>query len=58
MANGALGGSGLIGAGGGGFLTYAPHTKKPRPRQALREKGLQELRFRFDFEGTKAVAQN
>jgi D-glycero-alpha-D-manno-heptose-7-phosphate kinase len=24
----------------------------------MREKGLQEVRFRFDFEGTKVVAQN
>ena len=56
MANGALGGK-LIGAGGGGFLMFYAHDKK-RLRHALREKGLQELRFRFDFEGTKVVAQN
>jgi hypothetical protein len=24
----------------------------------MREQGLQEVRFRFDFEGTKVVAQN
>ena len=56
MAHGALGGK-LIGAGGGGFLMfYAANQQKVR--HAMREKGLQEVRFRFDFEGTKVVAQN
>jgi D-glycero-alpha-D-manno-heptose-7-phosphate kinase len=56
MANGALGGK-LIGAGGGGFLMfYAANNEKLR--HAMREKGLQEVRFRFDFEGTKVIAQN
>ena len=54
MANGALGGK-LIGAGGGGFLMFYAGNKK-RLRNAMREKGLQEVRFRFDFEGTKIVA--
>jgi len=53
MANGALGGK-LIGAGGGGFLMfYAPD--KVRIRKAMRERGLQEVRFRFDFEGTNVL---
>ena len=56
MANGALGGK-LIGAGGGGFLMFYAGDKT-RLRHALREQGLQEVRFRFDFEGTKVVAQN
>jgi D-glycero-alpha-D-manno-heptose-7-phosphate kinase len=56
MANGALGGK-LIGAGGGGFLMFYAGEKQ-RLRHAMREKGLQEVRFRFDFEGTKVVAQN
>jgi len=56
MANGALGGK-LIGAGGGGFLMFYAGDKK-KLRQAMREKGLQEVRFRFDFVGTKVVAQN
>jgi D-glycero-alpha-D-manno-heptose-7-phosphate kinase len=56
MAEGALGGK-IIGAGGGGFLMFYAHDKK-RLRHAMREKGLQEVRFRFDFEGTKVVAQN
>jgi D-glycero-alpha-D-manno-heptose-7-phosphate kinase len=56
MQNGALGGK-LIGAGGGGFLMFYARDKT-RLRHALRTKGLQEVRFRFDFEGTKVVAQN
>jgi D-glycero-alpha-D-manno-heptose-7-phosphate kinase len=55
MANGALGGK-LIGAGGGGFLMFYAKDKA-RLRQALREKGLKEVRFRFDFEGTKILNQ-
>jgi D-glycero-alpha-D-manno-heptose-7-phosphate kinase len=56
MANGALGGK-LIGAGGGGFLMFYAGDKQ-KLRHAMREKGLKEVRFRFDFEGTKVVAQN
>jgi D-glycero-alpha-D-manno-heptose-7-phosphate kinase len=56
LANGAIGGK-LIGAGGGGFLMFYAGDKK-RLRHAMREKGLQEVRFRFDFEGCKVVAQN
>jgi D-glycero-alpha-D-manno-heptose-7-phosphate kinase len=55
MQNGALGGK-LIGAGGGGFLMFYADDKK-RLRHAMREQGLQEVRFRFDFEGSKVVAQ-
>ncbi len=56
MAHGALGGK-LIGAGGGGFLMFYA-ADKTKLRHAMREKGLQEVRFRFDFEGTKVVTQN
>ncbi|MBC8074681.1 MAG: galactokinase [Chloroflexales bacterium] len=55
MANGALGGK-LIGAGGGGFLMFYA-ADKARLRHALAGAGLKEVRFRFDFEGTKAVIQ-
>jgi D-glycero-alpha-D-manno-heptose-7-phosphate kinase len=55
MANGALGGK-LIGAGGGGFLMFYAGDKT-KLRHAMRAKGLKEVRFRFDFEGTKVVAQ-
>ncbi len=55
MANGALGGK-LIGAGGGGFLMFYAKDKA-RLRHAMRERGLTEVRFRFDFEGTKILNQ-
>lgn len=55
MANGALGGK-LIGAGGGGFLMFYADDKA-RLRHVMREKGLTEVRFRFDFEGTKILNQ-
>ena len=53
MTSGALGGK-LIGAGGGGFLMFYAEDKA-RLRHAMRTAGLKEVRFRFDFEGTKLV---
>ena len=53
-AHGALGGK-LIGAGGGGFLMFYAEDKT-RLRAALRQAGLREVRFRFDFQGTRVVA--
>lgn len=55
LANGALGGK-VIGAGGGGFLMFYA-ADKVKLRRALREKGLMEVRFRFDFEGTRILNQ-
>jgi D-glycero-alpha-D-manno-heptose-7-phosphate kinase len=55
MENGALGGK-LIGAGGGGFLMFYA-ADKTKLRHAMRATGLTEVRFRFDFEGTKVVIQ-
>jgi D-glycero-alpha-D-manno-heptose-7-phosphate kinase len=50
---GAIGGK-LVGAGGGGFLMfYAPEPAKVRA--AMAEAGLEEVRFRFDFDGTRVV---
>jgi D-glycero-alpha-D-manno-heptose-7-phosphate kinase len=54
MGNGALGGK-LIGAGGGGFLMFYAGDKT-RLRHAMREQGLKEVRFRFDFEGTRVIS--
>ena len=54
--NGALGGK-LIGAGGGGFLMFYAEDKS-QLRHAMREAGLTEVRYRFDFEGTKVVVQS
>ena len=56
MANGALGGK-LIGAGGGGFLMFYA-ADRTRLRKTMREAGLQEVRFRFDFEGTKILTMD
>src|SRR5271154_137590 len=53
LASGALGGK-LIGAGGGGFLMFYAEDKA-RLRHAMRSVGLKEVRFRFDFEGTKLI---
>jgi len=44
----------LIGAGGGGFLMFYAG-EKTKLRRAMAQAGLQEVRFRFDFEGTKLV---
>jgi D-glycero-alpha-D-manno-heptose-7-phosphate kinase len=55
LENGARGGK-LIGAGGGGFLLFYAEDKA-RLRRAMTETGLREVRFRFDFEGTKVVIQ-
>jgi D-glycero-alpha-D-manno-heptose-7-phosphate kinase len=56
LENGALGGK-LLGAGGGGFLMFYSEDKV-KLRRAMKEAGLREVRFRFDFEGTKIVAQS
>jgi D-glycero-alpha-D-manno-heptose-7-phosphate kinase len=55
-ANGAVGGK-LIGAGGGGFLMFYTEDHV-RLRHAMRQAGLEEVRFRFDFEGTKVIVQS
>jgi D-glycero-alpha-D-manno-heptose-7-phosphate kinase len=55
-ANGALGGK-VIGAGGGGFLMFYTEDKT-RLRRVMTSMGLREVRTRFDFEGTKVVAQS
>ena len=53
--NGALGGK-LIGAGGGGFLMFYTEHKR-QLLHAMLEQGLEEVRFRFDFEGSKTMIQ-
>jgi len=54
--NGAIGGK-LIGAGGGGFLMFYAEDKT-RLRAAMKALGLQEVRVRFDFEGSAVVARS
>jgi len=53
MDNGAVGGK-LVGAGGGGFLMFYAKDRE-QLRRAMSAAGLDEVRFRFDFEGTKVV---
>ena len=53
MKNGAIGGK-LIGAGGGGFLMFYAEEKN-KLRKVMADEGLEEVRFRFDFEGTKII---
>lgn len=52
--NGAIGGK-ISGAGGGGFLMLYCEEDKARLREKMRGAGLRELKFRFDFEGSKVV---
>lgn len=51
--SGAIGGK-LVGAGGGGFLLFYAEEHR-RLREAMARAGLEEVRFRFDFEGTKVL---
>jgi D-glycero-alpha-D-manno-heptose-7-phosphate kinase len=53
MKSGAVGGK-LVGAGGGGFLMFMAHDRN-KLRHAMAHAGLEEVRFKFDFEGTKVV---
>jgi D-glycero-alpha-D-manno-heptose-7-phosphate kinase len=51
--SGAVGGK-LVGAGGGGFLMFYASDRN-KLRHAMAHAGLEEVRFGFDFEGTKIV---
>ena len=51
--NGAIGGK-LVGAGGGGFIMFYAEDRN-KLRRAMARAGLEEVRFRFDFEGTKIL---
>lgn len=50
---GAIGGK-LVGAGSGGFLMFYSEDHR-QLRQAMKDAGLEEVRFHFDFEGTKVL---
>ncbi|MBI3385279.1 galactokinase [Candidatus Gottesmanbacteria bacterium] len=54
MKNGALGGK-IMGAGGGGFFAFYCEEKQERLRKALIKEGLEEVKFHFDFEGSKLL---
>ena len=53
LKNGAIGGK-LVGAGGGGFLMFYS-SDKDKLRSAMSRMSLEEVRFKFDFEGTKVI---
>src|ERR1700730_17917503 len=55
MNSGAAGGK-LVGGGGGGFLMFCAEDRA-RLRHAMRGEGLVEVRFHFDSDGTRVVAQ-
>ncbi len=52
--SGAVGGK-LVGAGGGGFLLFYAEDRN-KLRRAMGRAGLEEVRFRFDFEGAKVLS--
>lgn len=52
--NGALGGK-ISGAGGGGFFVFYVEERHGAFRNKMRQMGLREMRYRFDFEGTKVL---
>ncbi len=53
---GAIGGK-LMGAGGGGFfMFYVRPTEKRKVLEAMSARGLRQLRFRFDFDGARILA--
>lgn len=52
--NGAIGGK-ISGAGGGGFFTLYCEEHKTELRKAMKDEGLRELVYDFDFEGTKVL---
>ncbi|CAM8378862.1 COG2605 Predicted kinase related to galactokinase and mevalonate kinase [Candidatus Methylopumilus universalis] len=53
LKNGAIGGK-VVGAGGGGFLMFMADDAA-KLRTAMTKSGLQEVRFKFDFEGAKVI---
>lgn len=53
-ANGALGGK-ISGAGGGGFFVFYIENNYEKLRKAMKEHGLREMKYGFDFEGSKTL---
>ena len=54
LKNGAVGGK-LVGAGGGGFLMFYSNDPE-RLRRCMSKLEMEEVRFKFDFQGTSVVA--
>ncbi len=55
MKLGALGGK-VMGAGGGGWFVFYVKDNKKAFRERMKELGLRECKIRFDFEGSKVLA--
>ncbi len=55
IENGALGGK-ISGAGGGGFFTFYVEGDQKKFREVMKELGLREMQYHFDFEGSKVLA--
>lgn len=53
LKNGAVGGK-LVGGGGGGFLMFYAKDKD-KLRKAMAKENLREVKFTFDFEGSKVL---
>ncbi len=53
LKNGAKGGK-MIGAGGGGFLMFYCDDKR-KLREAMKNTGMEEVRFRFEMEGSRVL---
>lgn len=56
LNNGAIGGK-VVGAGGGGFLMFMANDRD-KLRNEMKSQGLEEVRFKFDFEGTKIISSS
>ena len=57
LKNGAIGGK-VSGAGGGGFFTFYCNNEHSKLRTAMKEKGLQELEYSFDLDGSKIISNH
>ena len=57
LDNGALGGK-ISGAGGGGFFTFYCNKNHNELRNAMASKGLRELDYSFDFDGSKIISNH
>jgi D-glycero-alpha-D-manno-heptose-7-phosphate kinase len=53
LRNGAVGGK-LVGGGGGGFLMFYAKDKD-KLRETMVRENLREVKFTFDFEGSKVL---
>jgi len=56
LNNGAIGGK-VVGAGGGGFLMFMANDRD-KLRHEMKLQDLEEVRFKFDFEGTKIISSS